>query len=70
MEGKRVKLINGVVEKYEYIVTPEMEIKKLNRYLDSTDWYVTRMIERTIDIPDDVKVKRLEAVNRINEIRG
>lgn len=55
------------------IMTPEklmvIEQMELQSYLASTDWYVTRLVERLIDIPDDVKVKRLEAINRINEIK-
>jgi hypothetical protein len=41
----------------------------LQSYLDSTDWYVTRKYEREIDIPEDVKNKRFEAVTRMNEIK-
>lgn len=41
----------------------------LQSYLDSTDWYVTRYVERQIAIPDEIKVKRLEAIDRINIIK-
>jgi len=51
----------------------QIELKEqqtiLQVYLDSTDWYVTRLIERNIDIPDDVKAKRFESINKINEIK-
>lgn len=62
--------------KTQFVVDAEklqIELKEeqtiLQVYLDSTDWYVTRLIERNINIPDDVKAKRLESINRINEIK-
>jgi hypothetical protein len=39
-------------------------------YLDSTDWYVTRLVEREIPIPLDVKRNRANAVTILNELKG
>lgn len=47
----------------------DLEILGLKEYLSSTDWYVTRLMERSVPIPDEVKTKRLEAVNRISELK-
>ena len=32
------------------------------KYLSDTDWYVTRLVEREIAIPDDVKIARTDAI--------
>jgi hypothetical protein len=47
----------------------ERELKSLNDFLDSTDWYVVRLIERGIPIPEEVSKSRSCAINRINEIK-
>lgn len=44
-------------------------IAELQSYLDSTDWYVTRKMERSIDIPSDVATKRLSAIDQINQLK-
>lgn len=38
---------------------------KARAYLDSTDWYVTRWLEKGVPIPDEISQKREEARNRI-----
>jgi LmbE family N-acetylglucosaminyl deacetylase len=53
----------------EYVDPAVVALQKSNAearaYLASTDWYVIRQMERGIEIPDDVKAARLDAVNRI-----
>ena len=39
------------------------------KYLDSTDWYIIRKLEREIEIPNDVKNKRAQAIKKINEFK-
>lgn len=45
--------------------TPEQieakRVQEAKSYLDSTDWYITRFAETGIEIPQEVKTKRLEA---------
>jgi len=38
---------------------------KARAYLTSTDWYVTRWLEKGVPIPEEVSQKREEARNRI-----
>jgi hypothetical protein len=38
---------------------------KARAYLTSTDWYVTRWLERGIPIPEEISQKREDARNRI-----
>ncbi|NHC62587.1 hypothetical protein GY634_13430 [Paenalcaligenes suwonensis] len=38
------------------------------QYLDSTDWYVTRFRETGAEIPDDVRVKRQAARDRVVQL--
>lgn len=38
---------------------------KARAYLASTDWYVTRWIERGIPIPQEIAEKRAKAVDSI-----
>lgn len=35
------------------------------KYLQETDWYVTRYIESGVEIPNEIKVKRAEARSAI-----
>lgn len=42
----------------------------LQDYLDATDWYVTRLVERNITIPADVTAQRLANVERLNVLKG
>lgn len=48
----------------------QTEIKELKQYLAETDWYYARQLETGETIPDDVKQKRIESRNRINELQG
>ena len=41
----------------------EKQKEEYQKYLDDTDWYVIRKMERNIDIPSDVSTARLEAIN-------
>jgi len=41
----------------------------LQSYLNSTDWYVTRFVENSIPIPDDVKMKRQEARTLLSNMK-
>lgn len=43
-------------------------INKRKSYLNSTDWYVIRSIELSIEIPKEIKEKRDKAREEINEI--
>lgn len=45
------------------------EIDELQKYLDDTDWYATRLAETGEAIPEDVKSKRQEARDKISELR-
>ena len=36
-------------------------------YLNSTDWYVIRKMERNIDVPVDIQANRLIAIAALNE---
>jgi len=51
-------------------ISKQTEIKELKTYLESTDWYYARQLETGETIPDDVKQKRIESRNRINELQG
>lgn len=48
----------------------EKELKFLNEYLSSTDWYIVRFIERGVAVPKEVSENRSRAINRINEIKA
>lgn len=52
-----------------FVPTTQMLIDEQQQYLDSTDWYVTRLIERNIPIPQEVSVARLAAIDKINELK-
>lgn len=52
-----------------FVPTTQMLIDEQQQYLDSTDWYVTRLMERNTPIPQEISIARLAAVNRINELR-
>lgn len=52
-------------EKFEVIQAVRNNDSKLMKYLDSTDWYVTRQTETHKPIPKDVLVKRQEARDAI-----
>lgn len=38
---------------------------KARAYLTSTDWYVTRWLEKGVPIPEEISQKREDARNRI-----
>lgn len=46
-----------------------LKIDELQKYLNSTDWYVTRFAETGVEIPEDVKEKRAEARKEIDRLR-
>ncbi|WP_304223135.1 hypothetical protein [Gracilinema caldarium] len=48
----------------------ERELKSLNDFLNSTDWYIIRLIERGGPVPEEVSKNRSRAINRINEIKA
>ena len=52
--------------------TPSVEEQMLEYqlYLDDTDWYVVRYSETGVEIPEEIRQKRQEARNKINELRG
>lgn len=39
-------------------------------YLNSTDWYIIRKLERDIDIPENITLKRLEAIGVLDGINN
>lgn len=41
---------------------------EVRQYLDSTDWYVTRFRETGVEIPEDVRVARQAARDRVVDI--
>jgi hypothetical protein len=51
------------------IISLNQEKNLLQKYLDDTDWYVIRFMERQIAIPEEVASTRLTNINRINEIK-
>lgn len=40
------------------------------RYLDETDWYVTRWMEKGKAIPEEISIAREEARQEIEHLRG
>ena len=56
----------GLITDVEY---RDYQIAQCQSYLDSTDWYVTRLMERQVAIPDDVKAQRLDMIERINTLK-
>ena len=44
------------------------EYQELKKFMDSTDWYVIRKSERSIDIPEEISKARAEKISRINAI--
>ena len=45
-------------------------IAEYQQHLDDTDWYVVRYSETGVEIPEEIRQKRQEARNKINELRG
>ena len=43
-----------------------MKRREAQAYLDSTDWYVIRKMERQVAIPSAVEIKRLDAIKTLN----
>lgn len=41
--------------------------KKARAYLESTDWYVTRFLEKGVAIPDEITQKRDQARQSITD---
>ena len=54
----------------EKINQKESEILECQAYLDSTDWQLIAQMERQREIPEEVRAKRIEAVERINTLQG
>lgn len=75
-EGKIETDENGIM--YEAGFLPketEKEIRaqkiiELQNFLNRTDWYVIRNADSGIEIPEDIKAKRQEARQKIDEIRA
>jgi hypothetical protein len=44
------------------------KIAEAKKYLSETDWYIIRFIERGIPGPEEVKAKRIEAIELINKL--
>lgn len=61
-------LLGFAPKKPETLINKE-KIDKLQEYLNSTDWYVTRFAETGVEIPEDVKEKRAEARKEIDRLR-
>lgn len=66
-------IITGITkEQKNFEETRTKDIEKMHeyqRYVDNTDWYITRKYERGIEIPSEVSTKRMEAIEEINRIR-
>ena len=54
----------------EKINQKESEILECQAYLDNTDWQLIAQMERQREIPEEVRAKRIEAVERINTLQG
>lgn len=54
----------------EIINQKEREILECQAYLNSTDWQLIAQIERQREMPEEVRAKRIEAVERINTLQG
>jgi hypothetical protein len=57
----------------EWVALDEAKNRKINilkEYLTSTDWYCLRFADRGIEYPDEVKNKREQARNFINDIEA
>lgn len=59
-----------LIDQSQAISEEEQRLAKIEaqEYLNETDWYVVRYIERQIAIPQEVKDKRQEAIALLNEV--
>lgn len=55
------------MEEYTQKELISIEINNYKSYLLSTDWYYVRKLERNINIPNEVVVKRAEAIKFIQD---
>lgn len=62
-------LVGYAPEKPQELADQE-EILELKQYLTETDWYYSRQLETGEAVPENVKQKRIESRNRINELQG
>ena len=54
-------------EKPQELINQELIIE-YKQYLNSTDWYYARQLETNELIPEDIKAKRIDYRNKINEL--
>lgn len=64
------KLTETKIEQYSAPLTSEQLIAQYERYLNDTDWYVTRKAETGVEVPADVLEKRANARVEISNLRG
>ena len=50
---------------YNYV--QYMYKKEAQDYLNSTDWYIIRKMERNIEVPEEISQNRLAAIAALNE---
>lgn len=69
--NKGISLIDGIyTETYGYEADPTQEIKIATKYLADTDWYVVRLAETAIVVPEDIAKARADARIKIETLRG
>lgn len=61
------KYAEGEITKSELNAQP---ISEIETYLKETDWYIVRFAETGVEIPLEVKEKRVSARLEISELRG
>ncbi|HSQ98090.1 MAG TPA: hypothetical protein VLL98_05245 [Rickettsiales bacterium] len=62
--------LEGYVPEKPQELANQEEILELKQYLAETDWYYARQLETGETIPNNIKQKRIESRNRINELQG
>lgn len=58
-----------IIKRNNNTETKEIKIKKLQDYLDETDWYCSRFVDTGVPIPDDIKIKRQQAREELEILR-
>lgn len=67
-EVTQIPFTQEEIDKYNSPELRQQEINKINQeYLTSTDWYVVRLVETGIEIPDDILKARQNARQSIVE---
>lgn len=68
VEGDKVVGVEPTTEEQQYNEVRN-EIGRHRHLLNTTDWYVTRLMDTGMEIPEDIKIKRQIARNYISDNR-